>query len=115
MFLHQIIDRCLHDPDQYVDPEVPCEELTDRLESLYLGLAFCFCVDNVIMDSKACFKAAYKRHMFFSVSWPAVAHIVTAVLQSYNVPNCKECGIHSPIRQCLCLDRIIVLWRIICL
>ena len=57
-------------------------------------------------------KAAGKRSYLFAEIWPNVVIIVNAVLRSFAVPGCKECGLPSQIKQCLCLDRIVVLWRI---
>ena len=105
--------ECLNNFNQYLDADVPCEKLTEGLESLYYALASYFVIDNVLTPLSSITKAGDKRSQLFEGIWPNIVIIVNAVLESFAVPGCKECGPRSQIKQCLCLDRIVVLWRIV--
>ena len=104
---------CFNNFDQYLDADVPCQKLTEGLEGLYYALASYFLMDNVSTRYSPNTKAADKRSLLFEGIWPKVMTIVQVVLQSFSVPGCKVCGPSSQIKQCLCLDRIVVLWRIV--
>ena len=108
-----IIIECVNNFNQYLDADVPCQKLTEGLEGLYYALASYFLIDNVLTHLSTNTKAGDKRSELFEVIWPRVMIIVKAVLRSFAVPGCKICGPPSQIRQCLCLDRIVVLWRIV--
>ena len=114
---HTLAERmtyeCVNHFNQYLDADVPCQKLTEGLESLYYALASYFLIHNVLMPLSTTTKAADKRSVLFEGVWPRVMSIVNAVLSSFAVPGCKECGPRSQIKQCLCLDRIVVLWRIV--
>ena len=99
--------------DQYLDANVPCQKLTEGLEGLYYALASYFLIDNVLTPWSANTKARDKRSVLFEGIWPNIMIIVNAVLKSFAVPGCKVCGPRSEIKQCLCLDRIVGLWRIV--
>ena len=109
----EITGECAANFEQYLDADVPCQKLTEGLEGLYYALASYFLIDNVLTLSSANTKAGDKRSVLFEEIWPRVMIIVNAVLSSFAVPGCKECGPRSQIKQCLCLDRIVVLWRIV--
>ena len=109
----KIIIECVKDFNQYLYADVPCQKLTEGLEGLYYALASYFLIDNVLTLYYSSTKSGDKRSDFFEEIWPNVMIIVNAVLTSFAVPGCKVCGPRSQIRQCLCLDRIIVLWRIV--
>ena len=105
--------ECVNNFNQYLDADVPCQKLTEGLEGLYYALASCFLMHNVLTPLSPNTKAGDKRSQLFEGIWPNIMIIVNAVLQSLAVPGCKVCGPRSQIKQCLCLDRIIVLWRIV--
>ena len=111
--INEITGICLDHFDRCLDPAVPCKELTEGLESLYFALAFSFYFDNFLTSSTPRPKSSRKRFVHFGIFWPRVVRIVTIVLKSYSVPNCKHCGASSSIGQCLCLDRFVVLLRIV--
>ena len=105
--------ECVNDFNQYLDADVPCQKLTEGLEGLYYALASYFLIDNVLMSAVSRTKAADKRSGVFEGIWPNIMVIVNAILKSFAFPGCKVCGPRSQIKQCLCLDRIVVLWRIV--
>ena len=105
--------NCVNHFGQYLDADTSCQELTEGLEGLYYALAFYFFMDNVLTPISPNTKAGDKRSPLFERIWPNVMIIVNAVLKSFAVPGCKGCGLPSQIKQCLCLDRIVVLWRIV--
>ena len=105
--------ECVMNFEQYLDADVPCQKLTEGLEGLYYALASYFLIDNVLTAFTPNTKAGDKRSVLFEEIWPGVMIIVNGVLMSFAVPGCKVCGPRSQIRQCLCLDRIVVLWRIV--
>ena len=105
--------KCVNNFDQYLDADVPCQKLTEGLEGLYYALASYFLMDNVLTAVFPKTKAGNKRSMLFEKIWPRIMTIVNTVLMSFAVPGCKECGPCSQIKQCLCMDRIVVLWRIV--
>ena len=109
---HIIVD-CVNNFNQYLDTDVPCQKLTEGLEGLYYALASYFLIYNVLTPLSANTKARDKRSLLFEKIWPNIMIIVNCVLMSFAVPGCKVCGPRSQIRQCLCLDRIVVLWRIV--
>ena len=104
---------CVNNFKQYLDADVPCQKLTEGLEGLYYALASYFLIHNFLTLSSSTTKAAEKRSLLFERIWPNIMIIVNAVLMSFAVPGCKVCGPRSQIKQCLCLDRIVVLWRIV--
>ena len=104
---------CVKNFNQYLDADVPCQKLTEGLEGLYYALASYFRIHNILTPLSANTKFGSKRSQLFEQIWPNVMIIVNAVLMSFSVPGCKVCGPRSQIRQCLCLDRIVVLWRIV--
>ena len=111
-----IIANCLDNFGQYMIAGVTCQKLTEGLEGLYFALAFRFLMDNHALKSfsrELYTMAGKKRALLFELIWPGVMVIVNAVLKSFAVPGCKECGLPSGLKQCLCLDRIVVLWRIV--
>ena len=108
-----IIIECVNNFNQYLDADVPCQKLTAGLEGLYYALASYFLIYNVLTPLTANTKAGDKRSVLFEGIWPNIMIIVNAVLKSFAVPGCKVCGPRSQIKQCLCLDRIVVLWRIV--
>ena len=108
-----ITGECVDNLDQYLDADVPCQKLTEGLEGLYYALASYFLIRNLLTLSSPSTKSAEKRSVLFEEIWPRVMIIVNAVLSSFAVPGCKECGPRSQIRQSLCMDRIVVLWRIV--
>ena len=97
----------------YLDADVPCQKLTEGLEGLYYALASYFLIDNLLTPLYPNTKAGDKRSVLFEDIWPNILVIVDAILKSFAVPGCKVCGPRSQIKQCLCLDRIVVLWRIV--
>ena len=105
--------ECLNNFNQYLYADVPCQKLTEGLEGLYYALASYFLIDNVLTPFAPNKTSGNKRSQFFEEIWPNVMIIVNAVLMSFAVPGCKVCGPRSQIGQCLCLDRIVVLWRIV--
>ena len=105
--------ECLNNFNQYLYADVPCQKLTEGLEGLYYALASYFLMYNVLTPSLTITKSGDKRPLLFERIWPNVMIIVNAVLKSFAVPGCKVCGPRSQIKQCLCLDRIVVLWRIV--
>ena len=105
--------ECVNHFNQYLDADVPCQKLTEGLEGLYYALASYFLIDNVLTALPGNTKSGDKRSVLFEIIWPNIMIIVNAVLMSFAVPGCKVCGPRSQIRQCLCLDRIVVLWRIV--
>ena len=105
--------KCVNNFDQYLDADVPCQKLTEGLEGLYYALASYFFIYNVLTALPGNTKSAEKRSVLFEGIWPNIMIIVNAVLKSFAVPGCKVCGPRSQIKQCLCLDRIVVLWRIV--
>ena len=109
----EIIIDCLNHFNQYLYADTSCQELTEGLEGLYFALAFYFFMDNVLTPVEPNTKAGDKRSQLFEQIWPTVMIIVNGVLMSFAVPGCKICGPRSQIKQCLCLDRIVVLWRIV--
>ena len=106
---------CVNHLDQYLNADVPCQKLTEGLEGLYYALASYFLIHNVLTPLSPNTKSGDKRSVLFEQIWPNVMIIVNAVLMSFSVPGCKKCGPSSQIKikQCLCLDRVIVLWRIV--
>ena len=109
----EITIECVNNFDQYLDADVPCQKLTEGLEGLYYALASCFLIHNVLTPLSANTKFGSKRSQLFEQIWPRVMIIVNGVLMSFAVPGCKVCGPRSQIKQCLCMDRIVVLWRIV--
>ena len=109
----EIIINCVNHFDQYLDADVPCQKLTEGLEGLYYALASYFLIDNVFTAFSPNTKSGDKRSQLFEEIWPNIMIIVNAVLMSFAFPGCKLCGPRSQIRQCLCLNRIVVLWRIV--
>ena len=109
----EISFQCAKNFDQYLDADVPCQKLTEGLEDLYYALASYFLMDTVLTAVFPKTKAGNKRSMLFEQIWPNVMIMVNGVLRSFAVPGCKICGPRSQIKQCLCLDRIVVLWRIV--
>ena len=105
--------ECVKNFNQYLDADVPCQKLTEGLEGLYYALASYFLIHNVLTALAPNTKSGDKRSVLFEEIWPNVMIIVNAVLKSFAVPGCKECGLPSQIKRCLCLDRIVVLWRIV--
>ena len=105
--------ECVKNFQQYLDADVPCQKLTEGLEGLYYALASYFLINNALTPFSPNTKPEDKRSQLFEHIWPSVMFIANAVLMSYAVPGCKVCGPRSQIRQCLCLDRIVVLWRIV--
>ena len=112
-FALEIIFDCVNNFNQYLDVGVPCQKLTEGLEGLYYALASYFLIDNVLTRFSPNTKAGDKRSQLFEGIWPNVMIIVNGVLMSFAVTGCKLCGSRSEIKQCLCLDRFVVLWRII--
>ena len=104
---------CVKNFNQYLNADVPCQKLTEGLEGLYYALASYFLIDNVLTPFAPNTKSGSKRSLLFEQIWPMIMIIVNTVLKSFAVPGCKDCGLPSQIRQCLCLDRIVVLWRIV--
>ena len=109
----QITIECVNHLDQYLNADVPCQKLTEGLEGLYYALASYFRIHNILTPLSANTKSGDKRSQLFEGIWPNIVIIVNAALESFAVPGCKECGPRSQIKQCLCLDRIVVLWRIV--
>ena len=105
--------ECVKNFNQYLDADVPCQKLTEGLEGLYYALASYFLIDNFLAPLSPNTKAVEKRSTLFEQIWPNVMIIMNAVLKSFAVPGCKLCRPRSQIKQCLCLDRIVVLWRIV--
>ena len=83
------------------------------IKSFDLTSASYFLLYNVLAPLFPITKSGDKRSGLFDQIWPNIMIIVNAVLMSFAVPGCKVCGPSSQIRQCLCLDRIVVLWRIV--
>ena len=108
-----IIANRLGNFGQYMIAGVTCQKLTEGLEGLYFALAFYFFIYNLLTVSRSRSKGGDKRLVLFEQIWPVVKRIVNSVLKSYAVLDCRECGPRSSITQRLCLDRIIVLWRIL--
>ena len=109
----KIIVECVKNFGQYLDADVPCQKLTEGLEGLYYALASYFRIHNILTPLSANTKSGDKRSQLFELIWPNIVIIVNAVLESFAVPGCKKCGPRSEIKECLCLDRIVVLWRIV--
>ena len=109
----EITNECLNNFNHYLGADVPCQKLTEGLEGLYYALASYFLIDNVLTPSILISKFGSKRSVLFEEIWPNVMSIVNGVLMSFAVPGCKKCGPRSQIRQCLCLDRIVILWCIV--
>ena len=109
----EIIAECVNNFNQYLDADVPCQKLTEGLEGLYYALASYFLIDNILTAVSPNTKAGDKRSVLFEQIWPNIMIIVNTVLRSFAAPGCKECGPRSQIKQCLCVDRIVVLWRIV--
>ena len=109
----EITIECVKNFNQYLDADVPCQKLTEGLEGLYYALASYFLIDNVLTLLSANTKSGDKRSVLFEGIWPNIMIIVNAILKSFAVHGCKLCGPRSQIKQCLCLDRIVVLWRIV--
>ena len=105
--------ECVNNFNQHLDADVSCQKLTEGLEGLYYALASHFLIENVLTPLSANTKSGDKRSHLFEGIWPNIMTIVDAVLKSFAVPGCKVCGPRSQIKQCLCLDRIVVLWRIV--
>ena len=105
--------ECVNHFNQYLDADVPCQKLTEGLEGLYYALASYFRIHNILTPLSANTKSGDKRSQLFEEIWPGIMIIVNGVLMSFAVPGCEECGPRSQIKQCLCLDRIVVLWRIV--
>ena len=112
-FARDITVDCVNNFKQYLDADVPCQKLTEGLEGLYYALASFFLIYNVLTPFSVNTKSAEKRSVLFEGIWPKIMIIVNAVLKSFAAPGCKVCGPRSQIKQCLCLDRIVVLWRIV--
>ena len=108
-----IIIECVNHFNQYLYADVPCQKLTEGLEGLYYALASYFLLDNVLTPASPNRKFRDKRSVLFEKIWPNIVIIANGVLMSFAVPGCNECGPRSQIGQCLCLDRIVVLWRIV--
>ena len=109
----EITVECVKNFDQYLDADVPCQKLTEGLEGLYYALASYFLIHNILADLVQAMKSRGKRFVLFEKIRPNIMIIANAVLMSFSVPGCKVCGPSSQIKQCLCLDRIVVLWRIV--
>ena len=109
----KIIVECINNFKQYLDADVPCQKLTEGLEGLYYALASYFLIHNVLTAFSPNTRSEDKRSLLFEEIWPNVMIIVNTVNMSFAVPGCKVCGPRSQIKQCLCLDRIVVLWRIV--
>ena len=109
----EISFECVNNFNQYLDADVPCQKLTEGLEGLYYALASYFRIHNILTPLSANTKSGDKRSQLFEEIWPNVMIIVNAVLKLFAAPGCNLCGPRSQIRQCLCLDRIVVLWRIV--
>ena len=109
----EITVDCVNNFKQYLDADVPCQKLTEGLEGLYYALASYFLIYNVLTPTSPNTKSRDKRSVLFEQIWPNIVIIVNGVLMSFAVPGCKICGPRSQIRQCLCLDRVVVLWRIV--
>ena len=109
----EITVDCVNNFDQYLDADVPCQKLTEGLEGLYYALASYFLIVNIFTAFSPNTKSGDKRSVLFEDIWPRVMLTVNAVLRSFAVHGCKECGPRSQIKQCLCLDRIVILWRIV--
>ena len=109
----EIIVNYINNFNQYLYADVPCQKLTEGLEGLYYALASYFLMGNVLMPLSPDTNSGDKRSQLFEEIWPNIMIIVNGVLMSFAVPGCKICGPRSQIRQCLCLDRIVVLWRIV--
>ena len=105
--------ECVKNFQQYLDADVPCQKLTEGLEGLYYALASYFLIHNVLTAFSPNTRSEDKRSLLFEEIWPNVMIIVNTVNMSFAVPGCKVCGPRSQIKQCLCLDRIVVLWRIV--
>ena len=110
---NDIVIDCVMNFTEYLDADVPCQKLTEGLEGLYYALASCFLIHNVLTTFAPNARSGNKRSVLFVEIWPNVMIIVNAVLRSFAVPGCKICGPRSQIGRCLCLDRIVVLWRIV--
>ena len=108
-----IIIECVNNFNQYLDADLPCQKLTEGLEGLYYALASFFFIHDALTSLLGKTKGGDKRSQLFEDIWPKVMTIVNFVLRSFSVPGCKVCGPSSQIKQCLCLDRIVVLWRIV--
>ena len=108
-----MVFECVKNFQQYLDADVPCQKLTEGLEGLYYALASYFLLYNVLTHLFLITKSGDKRSLLFERIWPKIMIIVNAVLKSFAVVGCKVCGPRSQIKQCLCLDRIVVLWRIV--
>ena len=109
----KITDECINNFTEYLDADVPCQKLTEGLEGLYYALASYFLIHNVLTLYYSSTKSGDKRSLLFEEIWSNVMIIVDGVLKSFAVPGCKVCGPRSEIKQCLCLDRIVILWRIV--
>ena len=109
----EITSECLNNFTEYLDADVPCQKLTEGLEGLYYALASYFRIHNVLTPFYPSAKSTDKRSTVFERIWPNIMIIVNAVLMSFAVPGCKVCGPRSQIKPCLCLDRIVILWRIV--
>ena len=109
----EITFECVNNFDQYLDADAPCQKLTEGLEGLYYALASYFLIYNVLTALFPNTKSGDKRSLLFEGIWPNIMIIVNGVLMSFAVPGCNVCGPRSQIKQCLCLDRIVVLWRIV--
>ena len=109
----KIAFECVKNFNQYLYADVPCQKLTEGLEGLYYALASYFLIHTVLTPLILVTKFGDKRSVLFEEIWPNVMIMVNGVLRSFAVPGCKICGPRSQIKQCLCLDRIVVLWRIV--
>ena len=103
--------ECVNNFNQYLDADVPCQKLTEGLEGLYYALASFFLIHNALTRSFGNTKGGDKRSQLFEDIWHNIMIIVNDILKSFAVPGCKDCGLPSQVKQCLCLDRIVVLWR----
>ena len=103
-----ITSECLNHFTEYLDADVPCQKLTEGLEGLYYALASYFRIHNILTPLSANTKSGDKRSQLFERIWPDIMIIVNAVLKSFAVPGCKLCGPRSQVKQCLCMDKIIV-------
>ena len=109
----EISFECVNSFNEYLDADVSCQKLTEGLEGLYYALASYLLIHNVLTPFFSSTKAGDKRSVLFERIWPNIMIIVNAVLRSSAVPGCNVCGPRSQLKQCLCMDRIVVLWRIV--
>ena len=106
-----IAGDCVNSFGPYLKADVPCQKLTEELEALYFVLAFCFYTNNLVTLLDLGSKSAKKREVVFVEIWRRVVDVVDTVLGSYADPNYSRCGFS--VKRCLCMDRLVVLWRIV--